>query len=397
MSLLQGLLGFGAGAAAGMADLKREEISNQRKANLARLQAQYKGEAEAQKQADAEKRRREILETENRGEAFTEALIAGETGLAEALAPAEAPKPTAAQKDAEAIATARGLQKGTEEYNNYIANYLEQAGGPSVTNINLPQQGQEAFITAVGKQDAERLEQIETRANRSMDQMAELDRIKVALDSGQFTTGAASSFRYGLGQWATLFGMDPSEIPLIGNPVTADTIEASTELIAANLVGDITQNASMRGSTALLEMARNAGPQLSRTLEGNAILVEVMQRKAQREIEVASLAQEYVRMGSFRPEGRPSFMDAIVKLNQEDPIVTEELEERIKSAKDAAPSSQQMAEQIGDPYPRVNFSADASSGLSQQEVNARLDALGVKPGEKFMDSKGRVVTRPGGR
>ena len=49
MSLLAGLLGFGAGAAKSLALTKEQDIAAQRQANLARLQAQYKTEAETKK------------------------------------------------------------------------------------------------------------------------------------------------------------------------------------------------------------------------------------------------------------------------------------------------------------------------------------------------------------
>ena len=48
MSLLQGLLGFGAGAAGAFAEQKKADVEAQRRANLARLQAQYKGEVQMQ-------------------------------------------------------------------------------------------------------------------------------------------------------------------------------------------------------------------------------------------------------------------------------------------------------------------------------------------------------------
>lgn len=94
MSLLQGLLGFGAGAAGAFAEQKKADIDAQRRANLARLSAKYKGEMAAQQQAAAEQRRREIFEMENPEEARKAAIIAGETSVAEALAPAEDPQLT---------------------------------------------------------------------------------------------------------------------------------------------------------------------------------------------------------------------------------------------------------------------------------------------------------------
>lgn len=389
--LLDFVAGFGVGALGGVAEQKKANLEQKRQLNLAKLKAEYASDIETKKEERAIKQRTEIanLQQTDPAAAQEQAFIAGVK-----LPSAPTDTRTSTQKNVEAAAEARGLKPGTPEYSNFVADAIERSIGTPVTNINFAQQSEEVFRTELAKQDVERLGEVETRAVRALDQRSELDRLDAAIVSGQFTTGSASGFRYGVGQYATLFGMDPSEIPLIGNPVTADTIESTTELIAANLVGDITQNAAMRGSTALLEMARNSGPKLSRTPEGNAILVEVLKRKGEREIEVASLAQDYAREGGFRPEGKPSFMEAVIKLNRDDPIVTPELQERIKTATDAAPSAKDMAEQIGEGYPRVNFAADASSGLTLEQINARLDALGVKPGEKFIDSEGRRATRP---
>lgn len=92
MSLLAGLAGFGAGVTASLAETKKEEMATQRQANLARLSAQYKSSAEERSRLAAEARRREILAMP-RPAGYREALVADETEIAEALAPAEAAEP----------------------------------------------------------------------------------------------------------------------------------------------------------------------------------------------------------------------------------------------------------------------------------------------------------------
>lgn len=62
MSLLQGLIGFGAGAAQSLAETKQQDMAAARQANLARLQAQYKGEMEASAAAAAAQNRTKIYD-----------------------------------------------------------------------------------------------------------------------------------------------------------------------------------------------------------------------------------------------------------------------------------------------------------------------------------------------
>jgi len=88
-----------------------------------------------------------------------------------------------------------------------------------------------------------------------------------------------------------------------------------------------------------LKFVIDALPNLTRTPEGNKILIEVMDRVADREIEIARLVNSYIgEFGTLRPEGRKSFLEASFDLDESDPVIDDKLKQRIIEGSKKAPA-----------------------------------------------------------
>ena len=138
MSLLQGLLGFGAGAAQSLAETKKADMAQQRELNLAKLKAQYQNEATAQATAAEIASRRELLNSPDREAARREALARGETEIAEFLAPPEAEEPTSTMRNRQnaiEILVNQGFDRETAEL--MVLNQLRVTPNPVTGELSL--------------------------------------------------------------------------------------------------------------------------------------------------------------------------------------------------------------------------------------------------------------------
>jgi hypothetical protein len=157
------------------------------------------------------------------------------------------------------------------------------------TTINLNEKGPSKFREEMGKLDAKRVETLNDGAQQSFRDLDEITRMKSALDSGRFQTGTLAFQRQMVSRLATFLGVNQdNEIwRMIGSASTADTLDAAMNRLAvseAQKMGRITNMS--------LEFIKSSLPNLIRTPGGNRILVDVMERGAQRQIDLANRSIE---------------------------------------------------------------------------------------------------------
>ena len=236
------------------------------------------------------------------------------------------------------------------------------ARGPLVSII---EQGKNRMVEKLGELDAERIIQLEDDAQTAFRVKAEVTRMRAAVESGRFTTGVFSDFRVFLARFADFVGASEKTKELLGDAATSDTLDAATNRLgveAASKLGRITNMS--------LQFVKDSLPSLARTPEGNLILMEVMDRTADREIALASLANEFLqRHGTLRPEEGRSYFQAVRDLETEDPVITEELRQRIIDG--STQETQTFAERFG-------ITSDVPTISTQEEVDA------LEPGTKFI-------------
>lgn len=192
-----------------------------------------------------------------------------------------------------------------------------------------------AFLKGLGKSEAEEVTRIRTDARVAQRAKAEIERSRLAIESGRFTTGVFSDARVFLSRLAEFAGADEKTKDLLGDAATADTIDAAS----ARLGIEVAQKLSRLTNMSLTFIERGL-PGLARTPEGNRILLEVMDRTSDREIEIAAMAETFVnRHKSLRPENEASFFDKVADLEKNDPIITPELRQSIIDGSQNAPKS----------------------------------------------------------
>lgn len=268
------------------------------------------------------------------------------------------------QTELEKAAEAAGLIPGTEEYRQFIRDVKLKP------QVSITQKAESAGRSELGKLDAKRVDQLTTNATQAYANLAEIDRMKAALKSGTFRTGSFGEFRANLARLAEFIGAPDELKQQIGSATTADTLDAAASRLAINEVPKL-------GRTIVsgLQLVRESLPALWRTEEGNNILLEIMERVANREIQMAEISEEiFEQEGTLRAKNN-SFLKRLRELERQDPIITDELRNKILNASQKAPKSV----------------AEAIEGFTKKQA----ETLNIPSGWEFVriESDGRVRLR----
>ena len=201
--------------------------------------------------------------------------------------------------------------------------------------ISITDQGETALVKELGKLDANRINDLETTAQTAISTKREVARMEAAIESGRFKTGVFADTRQFLARLFDFAGVDVSDVSdLIGDAATADTLDAAAKRLGVEMAQKLGRITNMS-----LGFIKDSLPSLTRTPEGNKILIEVMDRVADRDLEIASLADTYFsEFGSLRPKDRKSFFEATRDLEESDPVIDEELRQRIIDGSKNAPA-----------------------------------------------------------
>ena len=207
---------------------------------------------------------------------------------------------------------------------------------PSCPLIPITNLSENALSEELGKLDAKRINDLETTAQIAIRTKGEVARMRAAIESGRFKTGVFADMRQFIARLFDFAGVDPAEVSdLIGDAATADTLDAASARLGVDMAQKLGRITNMS-----LKFVKDALPALTRTPEGNKILILVMERVADRDLEIAALADSYFsRFGSLRPSDRKSFFEATRDLDESDPVIDEKLRQRIIDGSKNAPAS----------------------------------------------------------
>ena len=252
-----------------------------------------------------------------------------------------------------------------------------EPSGPLITQTQ-----ESAFQKGLGEADAADVTAVRERSDLARRTIVETGRIRAALESQRFKTGVFSDARVFLGRLFDFIDVEtPSDI--IGDAATADTLDS-----AANRLGlDIAEKLG-RVTNMSLRFIRDSLPALSRTPEGNLILVEVMERIAQRDIEIDRLQETFLsEFQTIRPKGRKSLREAVLDLDDTDPIISDKLRQRIIEGSQKAPRS---FKSFDDPFTldRERPIPDVPSDLPEGSVFVDFTEDGGLP--VFRDPEGKL-------
>ena len=212
---------------------------------------------------------------------------------------------------------------------------LGQPGRERAPVVSITQQGESAVAKELGQLDAKRVVKLETDAQQAFLDKAEAQRMTAALDSGRFTPGVFSDARHFIARLADFAGAGPEIKDLVGDAATADTLDAASAKLGVAVAEKMGRFTNMS-----LQFVKDSVPNLARTPEGNRVLLDVMNRTADRQIEVASLADKFIQQyGTLRPKDEKTYFQAVRDLEEKDPLITPELEKRIKEGSKQTGSS----------------------------------------------------------
>lgn len=220
------------------------------------------------------------------------------------------------------------------------------------------------------KLDAKRVDRLASESEQATSDLREIDRMKAAIESGRFTTGVFSNTRVFLARLADFVGSDEETRKLIGDAATADTLDAAANRLAVQAAEKLGRVTNMS-----LQFIRDSLPGLVRTPEGNSILLEVMERASNRSIEISSISEDYIgRFGTLRPRNEKSFFQRVRDLEEENPVIDDQLRERIVDGGKASKGS--LKELLG--------KGDVSTELPEDVV--------IPEGFEFVSIQGDQIT-----
>ncbi len=252
------------------------------------------------------------------------------------------------------------------------AEALGQPGRPRGALVEITNQGEAAMEKELGKLDAQHVIDLETEGQIAFRTLDQLERMEAAIESGRFTTGVFGGARSFLANFASFVGAGPEIDELIGDAATADTLDAASNQLALNAAEKLGRITNMS-----LTLIRDSFPNLTRTPEGNEILIEVMKRTANRRIELATLSNTFIQdFKSLRPEGQRTFFQAMRDLEESDPVISEDLRQRIIEGGRVGPNS--FSEIFGEAGEAIQGLTGAVPNLTTTE---EFDAL--EPGATF--------------
>lgn len=367
--LLDFALGFGSGAAGAYAQTKQMEIANRaeetRMKNIERLKTQYRRE-EIRLETD-EKIRAAQAAAESEPETFETVnymMPGGTVPITVDASDIETQKRLIAQK----------------------AYRVSESRGPLVSNV-IGGDDFNPFEEGVLKDDAERAQLIDQQADVARTTLPIIEQMEAALESGKFETGFLANIRLTAGEAARLFNIKLPEDLKAGDPATGSLLRSGF----SNLAIETAQGMSRQTNLGLKMISESLGS-LETTPEGNQIILETMRRLAQRRIQIADLKDEYTTYGtlsmpSLLPEGVPTFNRALTQLDEENPIMTEEMIERIEnlttpgrevSAFDLVPArTPQTGDQRFDALISITSQEEFNNMLNQMpvaDISARISA-----------------------
>ena len=252
---------------------------------------------------------------------------------------------------------------------------------PLVTN-------DESYESALAKKradkDSAREDEIDKNARAAAFIKADTASVRASIQGGA-DPGFAGPQRAALGRFLKFTGMQTEETKrLTGEAASAEVLEAASKRLASGIAERLSRVTNMS-----LGFIEDSVPGLSKTIPGNLVIADIWDAIATRDKLIASLKDEYIsKYGSLRPQGVEAFSQRINRLDDEDPIISKELQQKIIDLNTAAPKS------WGD---MVNKDAyDQASIPPNVKQRPGLDLLGVRDGKVWFKRKsdGKKFSEP---
>jgi hypothetical protein len=225
------------------------------------------------------------------------------------------------------------------------------------------------------KVDLALYEEAQTRRGQAQSIRADALMMQELVDSGRFITGAAGDTRRAIGLAASLFGLDPSVVSIIGDVPTAESINAINARMSQSVYASIIEGTNIRGSNILFQNIQQSMPNLLYTPEGNTILSEIAQAKAEYDITVANKMNEFRQKhrnepNPLMPSNAKTFYEWLDEYDRTDPIVSDEIRNYLENTSKNPMTVQNIANQAFS----VNISPQAREGREEARLLEQVPA-----------------------
>lgn len=200
---------------------------------------------------------------------------------------------------------------------------------------------EETYGSAMAKQIAgahgEKIKEIDKSEKSARSTLSDLATMRTALESGAIEPGFLGKEKMILARALKLVGMETEETRKItGDAATAEILDSGSKRLALQLSENLSRVTNMN-----LEFLDASLPGLTKTPEGGAVIMGIMAATAKRAIQIASIKDDFIQKhgGLLPKDGSESFDQRIRRLDDETPVISDELKQRIIDLGSKAPQS----------------------------------------------------------
>ena len=207
-----------------------------------------------------------------------------------------------------------------EDARDIVRKKLEPTPLVNITNVKERKEAEK-----LAEIDSKTYQDILDAGNRSANTKGIVAQARAALESGAFTPGAIAPTRLFAAQLGQLFGVD---IPGVENAATGEAMEAAFNFLAVEGAKELSRATNMQ-----VGLVKSAYPQLARTLEGNTLILDMVDAAANRNTGRMEFAMNFVREHEgFRPDKAESLLaldQAMYKWDSNNPIISDKHQKRM--------------------------------------------------------------------
>lgn len=198
------------------------------------------------------------------------------------------------------------------------------------TKIELPEE-EKSYDKEMGKRYAEDYSEILRASNQAQDNKIRLNRAKGLVT--RIETGALKPTTTAIKRVIADLGYDVSKLGLKDDVGLAQALNA----VSIDLTMDTVSRTKGAVSNKEMELFAQVAPQLSNTVEGNLLIIEMAQRLNENKIKVAQLARTYTQRNKRFDDG---FYAELDKFHTENPLFTDDIYKRVQELAGAAKEAQ---------------------------------------------------------
>lgn len=208
--------------------------------------------------------------------------------------------------------------------------------GPPRAGVRSPEEEQRVIdIKGLSEAEQKNADVLMTDVNTAKRIQPFLDAYRAAINTGEFQTGTLAGFREFIGGALEFVGVNKDDLdklfPGLGTAIGSPAAAQYMNSLAKRLGTEYAANFS-RLTNLSLDFISQSMPNLVNTPDGNKLIIEMFDRAHHRARQVEALYIEYATKGTLLPKDGPIFREAVRRLDDVDPMISKDLEERIKAA-----------------------------------------------------------------